>query len=579
MERRLVVLYASQTGTAKDVAERVARDARRRRFRVFVSAMDDYDRTRLIDEAPVIFVCATMGDGEEPDNMKAFWKFLLRKSWPRDILSNLEYTVFALGDSSYDKFNYPGKKLHKRLQQLGARPFYPKGEGDDQHYLGVDGTLDPWLDGLWQVLLQRFPLPPGQEIISDQELLPPKYRLVPYEGKSTAPTTRAATLGTIAARVECNTRMTTPDHFQDVRHVVLSIDQGVRYRPGDIARLMPSNSAENVDALLSLIGWTAQADDLVLVESTDPDSPVPADIPQPTTLRALLTHHLSPWSRPRRYLFELLSHFATDDQQREKLVEFCTAAGQDELYSYCHRPRRHCVEVIQDFFAVRNVPAAYCFDLFPEMIARDYSLASFAKGKVELCVAVVEYKTKLAAPRRGIASEWIRALKEGDAVPLRIVPGTMTLPDDANTPIICIGPGTGVAPMKSLIEARIQQGATANLLIFGCRSKAHDFLFETEWQKHVDAGNLDLWTAFSRDQPAKVYVQHVLLQHGPQVFDWIHDRGAHVYVCGSSNQMPTDVRNALTLIVQNGAGLTHEQAAEYVARMKKARRYQEETWS
>ncbi|RHZ61877.1 hypothetical protein Glove_345g36 [Diversispora epigaea] len=171
--RQLLILYGSQTGYAQDIAERIERQARRRLFKTRLFSMDSYDRTNLINEELVIFICSTTGQGDEPDNMRKFWKFLLRKNLPNDILNQLRFAVFGLGDSSYVKYNWPAKKLHKRLTQLGGQSLLSRGEGDDQHYLGVDGTFDPWLEELWKILMEKYPLPPNAEVMPDDILLYP----------------------------------------------------------------------------------------------------------------------------------------------------------------------------------------------------------------------------------------------------------------------------------------------------------------------------------------------------------------------------------------------------------------------
>ncbi|KAI9220085.1 NADPH-dependent diflavin oxidoreductase 1 [Blastocladiella britannica] len=594
--RRLTILYGSQTGTAQDVAERIARDAKRRHFSVDIAAMDDYDRRKLLTAGTAIFVCSTMGQGEEPDNMKSFWRFLLLKAHSSTVLANLQFTVFALGDSSYDKFNHPGKKLYKRLQQLGASSIFAKGEADDQHYLGIDGTLDPWLNGLWQILMQQFPLPPGFTIVPEETLLPPRYRLVPASDEPHLEADPHRWLGddAVMGTLSRNDRLTATDHFQDVRHISITLPAGTTYQPGDVAMVMPETPPDRITEALDVMGWTAHADVPVRVESNDPDYAVPAALlGRTTTLRQLLARFLSPFSPPRRYLFRLLSHFAADPQQHEKLVEFDSAAGQDDLIAYCVRPRRHCVEVVRDFFSVSGVPVNYAMDLFPHMAPRQYSIASAPSADpptIDLAVAMVDYSTSwLAAPRMGIATAWLRDLPVGTALPVRIHRGTFVLPPDPATPVILVGPGTGVAPMMSLIDARLgTHGASstpATFLYFGCRSQTADDLW-TVMRRHSDrkdpeaaASQLTVRTAYSRDQPAKVYVQHLILQDSPMVFDLVVHRGAWVYLSGSSKQMPADIRDTLTTIVQTGAKWTREQAIAYVEQMRRERRFQEETWS
>ena len=133
-----------------------------------------FTQERMREDTLTIFVCSTTGQGEAPDNMRNFWSFLLRKGLPADILSHMSYTVFGLGDSSYPGYNVVAKRLDRRLAQLGACPFCERGEGDDQHPLGLDAMLTPWLEGMWTALLATYPLPEGCSILPSTEPLPPR---------------------------------------------------------------------------------------------------------------------------------------------------------------------------------------------------------------------------------------------------------------------------------------------------------------------------------------------------------------------------------------------------------------------
>lgn len=161
MERKLTILYGSQTGTAQDLAEQIWRESKRFHFAGMVMPMDKYDVRGLIDEKFVVFVCSTTGQGDEPDNMKTFWKFLLRKSLPPNSLNTLNFAVLGLGDSSYEKFNFVAKRLNKRLQQLGANTMQSIGLCDDQHDLGASAVYIKWIADLWNELLVHCPLPAG----------------------------------------------------------------------------------------------------------------------------------------------------------------------------------------------------------------------------------------------------------------------------------------------------------------------------------------------------------------------------------------------------------------------------------
>lgn len=161
MSRNLTILYASQTGCAQDLAEHIWRESKKYHYSGRVLSMDAFDVTSLISENLVVFVCSTTGQGNEPDNMKSFWKFLLRRSLPSDSLSALNYAVLGMGDSSYSQFNFVAKRLNKRLQQLGGRSIIPIGLCDDQHDLGASAVYMPWLASLWSALLEFQPMPNG----------------------------------------------------------------------------------------------------------------------------------------------------------------------------------------------------------------------------------------------------------------------------------------------------------------------------------------------------------------------------------------------------------------------------------
>lgn len=161
MNRKLTVLYGSQTGTAQDLAEYVWRESKRFFFKGTVTCMDKYNIQELINEYIVVFVCSTTGQGDEPDNMKTFWRFLLRKNLPSDCLNGLNFAVLGLGDSSYEKYNFVAKRLNKRLQQLGGNILIPIGLCDDQHDLGASGVYEKWLNSLWEKLSRFVPLPNG----------------------------------------------------------------------------------------------------------------------------------------------------------------------------------------------------------------------------------------------------------------------------------------------------------------------------------------------------------------------------------------------------------------------------------
>ncbi|NXR19828.1 NDOR1 oxidoreductase, partial [Cinclus mexicanus] len=547
-ERRLLVLFGSQTGTAQDTAERIGREAKRRHLQCRVEALDSCDVANLIHEPLVVFVCATTGQGDPPDNMKMFWRFLFRKNLPAGSLCQLDYAVLGLGDSSYPKFNFVAKKLHKRLLQLGGNPLLPVALGDDQHDLGPDAVVDPWLMALWDKILALYPLPPGLEIISPDVRLPPKYTLhylpedCPHPSSDlrqlTTPQAAPCELHPFAARMVSNQRVTAQSHYQDVRLIEFDIaGSGITFSAGDVVMIQPQNCPEDVQQFCQLLHLEPHRH--FVLKSTEPGTPLPPLLPQPCTIQYLVTHYLDISCVPRRSFFELLAYFSMNELERAKLQEFSSAQGQEELYSYCNRPRRTTLEALWDFpHTTCAIPADYLLDLIPRIRPRAFSIASSMLAhpeRMQILVAVVRYKTRLSKPRHGLCSTWLASLnpEQGDVrVPLWVKKGGMKFPADPATPVIMIGPGTGVAPFRAAIQERVALGHRGNCLFFGCRHKSKDFYCQTEWEELVTKGLLTLFTAFSRDQEEKVYVQHRIQENGRLVWELLSSGNAHVYLAG-----------------------------------------------
>jgi len=264
MARPLLVLYGSQTGTAQEVAERIGREGIRLHFNTRVCSMDTFPLTELPTTSLTVYVASTTGQGEEPDNMKKTWKFLLRKNLPADSLSSQRFGVLGLGDSGYPKFNHVAKKLSRRLMQLGGVQLLQPGLGDDQHDLGPDFVIDSWLEQFWGLALQVSPLPGGVSPIGKEVLPLPKYKMtwvedekdvvedVKEEVKPEKPGVYSQASPFLSTVISC-ARQTPADHFQDVRLVKLDIsNSGMQYKPGDVALVQPSNLSHNVEQFFSL---------------------------------------------------------------------------------------------------------------------------------------------------------------------------------------------------------------------------------------------------------------------------------------------------------------------------------------
>jgi len=586
MSRPLLVLYGSQTGTAQEVAERIGREGVRLHFDIKVTSMDSFPVTQLPNSPLVVYVASTTGQGEEPDNMKKTWKFLLRKNLPANSLAGQRFGVLGLGDSSYPKFNHVAKKLSRRLIQLSGVQLLQHGLGDDQHDLGPDFVIDSWLDQFWGLALQVFPLPEGLSPIGKEVLPPPKYKMTWVEDKDEVikkkveeeiPVEHSQSCPFLSPVLSC-ARQTPEDHFQDVRLVRLDIsNSGMKYKPGDVALVQPSNLPHNIEQFFTLFPGLDPDKEFYLTPSS-PNTPLPPTsiIPQPCSIRHAVTHYFDIQSIPKRYFFELLSHFTTDELEKEKFIEFNTAEGQQDLYDYCNRPRRHILEVLYDFrHTTPNIPFEYLWDLIPQIKPRSFSIASsqsYHGSVLELLVAVVRYRSSLKTPRQGLCSNWLAGVNQGDKIPVWIRPGAFKFPPEPR-PVVMVGPGTGIAPFRSF-AAEETSNNRQKLLFFGCRNKAADFFFNAEWKSHK---NLEVVSAFSRDQEDKEYVQHKMDQNQEMICRYIIDDGGWFFIAGNSKNMPTQVRESLISALATRLG--NNRALQWVETMEAQGKYQTETWA
>lgn len=589
---RIVILYGSQTGTAQDAAEnlgrrlKMRRDRVGRRLHVQVSPMDDYPVGHLVTEDAAAFVCSTTGQGEEPDNMKRFWMFMLRKDLPTNSLSRLTFAVLGLGDSSYVQFNFVAKKLFRRLIQLGAKPLLPLGLADDQHDLGVDAVLESWSVSLLNLLMPSDTVADVEPI----DIAPPMYSVTSYGAEPTNTEETDFRIGiradSVMARLAVNERVTAATHFQDVRLLKLDVSFKGGYAEGDVLMVQPQNTDENVDEFFRILQDRVNPDGLIVLKPIDADVPLPNGLQFGVcTWRQCVRHLFDIEAVPRRYFYEILRHFSPDELEREKLTEFLSVDGQRELYNYGAAMRRTCLEVVKDFLhSARAVPSDYYFELFPTIRARAFSIASSSSvhpDQVHILVAVVEYQTKLVKPRRGLCSTWLSTLRPGiDQISVWLRRGSFRFPEDPLTPVLMIGPGTGCAPFRSYIQHRaLHLGHPGSHLFYGCRNKDGDFFFQEEWSRMQAGGLLNLYVAFSRDQEQKVYVQQRLLENGPIVWDLIHAKGACIMLAGSAKQMPQDVKDALLKVFSENGQLDQVAAENYMKKLERTRRFQCETWS
>ncbi|KAF2875058.1 hypothetical protein BDV95DRAFT_626601 [Massariosphaeria phaeospora] len=625
-ERRALVLYGSETGNAQDVAEEMGRIAERLRFDTQVTELNAITLRQLLQPSVVLISISTTGQGELPANCQTFWKALRSTRLRSPCLQQVRFASFGLGDTSYPKFNWAHRKLYNRLIQLGAQPICDRGESDEQHPEGIDGSFLPWSTTVRQRLIEEYPLPEGLLPIPDNVLLDPKWLLercnsetspathikdigsptIDGDGEKLPPADLLDIAGGLTAEVVSNARLTPQSHWQDVRHLILNVSEHHSYLPGDVLTIHPKNFPTDVTQFLHIMDWDSIAD--TPLRFTAPSSPTdsstkPLPIPNispstPLTLRILLTNHLDIMSIPRRSFFAQLAHFTTDQFHRERLLEFTNPEYIDELYDYTTRPRRSILEVLQEFESLK-LPWQRICSIVPVIRGRQFSIASAlspsslsgdAQTRIELLIAIVKYRTVIKRIRQGVCTRYVAELQPGRQITVTLQRASLgATRADVGRPVVMIGPGTGVAPMRALIYQRkywrdeesphVSGDAPRDVLFFGCRNAESDFFFKDEWQKLKGEDEpLDVFAAFSRDQRRKVYVQDLVRGHSARVYDALANKDGLVYICGSSGKMPQAVREALIEVFQSHSGRTREEAEAYLVDMEKKGRYKQETW-
>jgi sulfite reductase (NADPH) flavoprotein alpha-component len=536
---RLTVVYGSQSGNARRVAERLAQQTEAAGLPVRLLRADAYPLRELADERLLQVVISTQGDGDPPDDDRGFVEHLLGRRAPA--LPALRYAVLGLGDSSYPKFCEIGRRLDARLAELGATRALPRADAD----VDVDAAATPWL--AQSLALAKEALKPAPALATVTPLRPHAVVAPALAGASREQP--------FAAEVLANQRLTGRGSDRDVRHLELAIaGAGLDYEPGDALGVWPVNAAPLVDAVLA-------------ATRLDGDAPVTHD----GTAAPLRT-----WLAERRELTRLSRPVLAAIAGRTQAADLHALLGEGQQAALGARLRtQQPLDLLQAHPAAWDAEALVA--ALRPLAPRSYSIASSRAAvgdEVHLTVAHVAYAQD-GEPRHGAASHFLRDAGEGARVRVVLERNErFRLPRDGDRDVIMIGPGTGVAPFRGFVQHRAALGARGrNWLFFGNPHLRHDFLYQLEWQQALRDGKLArLDVAWSRDQADKVYVQHRLREHGAQLHAWL-EGGAHLYVCGDATRMARDVHAALRDVVATHGGRDAEAAEDYLQQLQQQGRY------
>ena len=552
----ITVLFGSQTGNAEKLAHTLHSRLLANGFPCRLEGLGNYKTAQLKRDRHLLVIVSTYGEGTPPDNALAFHEFLLGKKAPK--LEGTQFSVLALGDSSYEYFCKTGRDIDGRLAELGGQRIASRVDCDVDYEEAASAWMESVLTNLRPthespqtgLVSGNPPYPPLQKgaggILTESVLLQAYSKKNPYPAKLLE-----------------NLRLTGRGSSKDVRHIELSIaDSGLSWEPGDSLSVVVSNWPQRVAELLESLKLDGSAA-MLGASGTE------------TRLELALNkdYEITTLTRP------FLEKYAQLAQAHE-LAELLKEENRTHLRDYLHG--REIIDVVRSY-PIPGLTAADFVPLLRKLQPRQYSIASSYNAnpdEVHLTVAVVRYESH-GLLRQGVASTFLadRVPEEG-IIPI-FVDGNpnFRLPQNPDTAIIMVGPGTGVAPFRAFMEEREAQAAKGkNWLFFGDRHFNTDFLYQREWLEHRKSGLLTrLDVAFSRDTDEKVYVQHRMLENSRELYAWLQE-GASFYVCGDAQRMAADVHEALIKVVATESGQSHDWAIDYVKALQADKRYQRDIY-
>ncbi|QZQ51054.1 NADPH-dependent assimilatory sulfite reductase flavoprotein subunit [Erwinia persicina] len=538
----ITLLSASQTGNARRLAEQLRDDLLSEKLNVNLVNAGDYKFKQIGQEKLLVVVTSTQGEGEPPEEAVALHKFLMSKKAPK--MDGCAFAVFGLGDTSYEFFSQASKDFDSKLAELGGERLLERVDADVEYA----AQAEDWRKQIVAVLKARVPDASALQVTAAVTGSVNEIHSSPYSKE--APLT---------ASFAVNQKITGRDSDKDVRHIEIDLgDSGLRYQPGDALGVWYENDPLLVKELLELL-WLKG------------DEPVSVDgITLPLT-EALQKHYELTVNTP-----QIVEHYARLSRNEALLAE---TEEKARLQQYAQNTP--IVDMVR--YAPTELNAEQLTGLLRPLTPRLYSIASSQaenETEVHITVGAVRYEIEGRARAGGASSYLADRLQEDDGVRIFIEHNdNFRLPASPDTPVIMIGPGTGIAPFRAFMQQRDSDGAGGkNWLFFGNPHFTEDFLYQVEWQRYVKDGlltHIDL--AWSRDQKHKIYVQDKIRAKGAELWRWIEE-GAHIYVCGDANRMAKDVEQALLEVVAEFGAMDIESADEFLSELRIERRYQRDVY-
>lgn len=541
-KRAITLLYGSETGNAQGLAEIFEERLSNIGHNVTLKAMDEFKSKNLKNVEDLFIITSTQGEGDPPDNAAELHEFIHGRKAPK--LEGVRFSVLALGDQTYEFFCQTGKDFDKKLEELGAERLYERVDCD----VDYEEDAEKWMANVINTIDSAPEGTQSEQVVSEsiKSAKEKKYsKANPYQAE-------------VLENINLNGRGSN----KETRHIEFLLDNfGEEYEVGDCLVVLPQNDPALVELLMSTLGWDP-GDQIQISEDGDTIS-----------LEEALTSYFEITKLTRPLLQNAAAYF--DNEALEDKV-------QDSEWIQNYIEGRDFIDLLNDFPPEELEPEDL-YQILRKLPPREYSISSSYQSlpdEVHITVGAVRYNTH-GRDRSGVCSvQFAERIQPGDTVPIYLKRNpNFKFPKNGDTPVIMIGPGTGIAPFRAHMQECEEYGYKGNTwLFFGDQHFTTDFLYQTEWQEWLKDGVLEkMNVAFSRDTDQKVYVQHRIAEHSKEFNEWL-EKGASIYICGDEKNMAKDVHQAIRNVLVKEQNLTEEDAESYLKQMKKDKRYQRDVY-
>ncbi|MDJ0614723.1 MAG: cytochrome P450 [Rhizobiaceae bacterium] len=566
-----LILYGSNLGTTEDFARELARDAENSGFETTLATLDEY-AGKLPTEGAVIITCASY-NGAPPDNAAEFVSWLEQPDG--ESLAGVNFAVYGCGHSDWaSTFQATPRLIDEHMKRLGASSIRDRAEGDARD--DIEDEFHKWSETLWQDVAHHLNLDVD---LTDIRSTKPLFEVEFLSDKEENPL--VVQTGSQHVKVSKNAELQNTElSKRSTRHIEIELPAGMEYRTGDHLCIVPRNDRDLVKRVEQRFGLGSKARIQLSSENSD-NIHLPTGTP--ISVRYLLTELLELQAPASRKDVETLARYTECPKSKPALDKLAS----DDYRTKVFLKRASVVELLEQFPAC-ELPFGVFIELMPMMAQRYYSISSSPlenKRKCSITVGVVDEPAISGHGQfKGVCSNFLSGCDSGSTVFASVRPtkAEFRLPEDPDTPVIMIGPGTGIAPFRGFLQERaklIESGKKLGpaVLYFGCRHPDQDFLYREELEGYKADGVTDLHVAFSRQDKKKTYVQDLIREDRSQIWQMI-ENGAHIYVCGDGSRMEPDVRRALSTIYSEEKDVGAEAGNAWLEQMIADDRYVLDVW-